>query len=422
MSTHIRDILNEEGASVSFDTRLANALEDYYTKFVTRNGDYAEFFGGHLTGAHRISFLDADERKWWDLLGMDKNAIYGRFEEAMQAYGHRIPPETPPVLLDWKISTDPMNQTSTWLMHRFYTEKNLKDEYRVKGMMYAYLIMQVRMLTSKIRVHWVNPCRKDTAEAVYTAMSKQWLIKRWKDWGSVLRQRAMTSVTTVDGKRPNFADVIEKMDDDVRIVKFLNDCKSFISGLIENIYDYHLKVVAKGAYNIVTLGSIVDKGGDDGGTKLRERVSALEMYTNYLLSIIGDKNSFIKEMLMSIILKEVRRCTPRLLRTSLEHISSNWMSKDVQGAVQTLLTHGYEYMSDSKGAIDRRLTVAATLTRLKGVYNASKANSELIELREMFNKLVTESTHLTNPADKAAVRTATMLYIMARTLVKDTMT
>lgn len=77
-------------------------------------------------------------------------------------YGHRIPPETPPVLLDWKISTDPMNQTSTWLMHRFYTEKNLKDEYRVKGMMYAYLIMQVRMLTSKIRVHWVNPCRKDT--------------------------------------------------------------------------------------------------------------------------------------------------------------------------------------------------------------------------------------------------------------------
>jgi hypothetical protein len=183
-----------------------------------------------------------------------------------------------------------------------------------------------------------------------------------------------------------------------------------------------LKVVAKGAYNIITLGSIVDKGGDDGGTKLRERVSALEMYTNYLLSIIGDKNSFIKEMLMSIILKEVRRCTPRLLRTSLEHISSNWMSKDVQGAVQTLLTHGYEYMSDSKGAIDRRLTVAATLTRLKGVYNASKANSELIELREMFNKLVTESTHLTNPADKAAVRTATMLYIMARTLVKDTMT
>ena len=109
MSTHIRDILNDEGASVSFDTRLANSLEDYYTKFITRNGEYAEFFGGYLTGAHRITFMDSDERKWWDLLGMDKSAIYDRFAEAMHAYTLRSPPEIPPVLLDWKISTDPMN-------------------------------------------------------------------------------------------------------------------------------------------------------------------------------------------------------------------------------------------------------------------------------------------------------------------------
>ena len=98
------------------------------------------------------------------------------------------------------------------------------------------------------------------------------------------------------------------------------------------------------------------------------------------------------------------------------------MSTSVLDTVKLLFLHGYEYMSDSKGAIDRRLTVAATLTRLKGVYNASKANDELIDLRERFNKLVTESTHIANPADKAAVRTATMLYIMARALIKDTMT
>ena len=422
MSTHIRDILNDEGASVSFDTRLANSLEDYYTKFITRNGEYAEFFGGHLTGAHRITFMDSDERKWWDLLGMDKSAIYDRFAEAMHAYTLRSPPEIPPVLLDWKISTDPMNQASTWLMYRFCIEKNLSDKYRVKGMLYAYLIMQVRMLTSKIRVHWHNPCPRDVAEAVYTAMSNQYLIKRRKSWGALLEYRGTTSVTTVDGEKPNFFDVIERMDDDTRVVKFLNDCKSFISGIIENIYGFHKKVVHDGAYNIITLGSIVDKGGEGGGTKLRDRVSATEMYTHYLLGILGDKDSFIKKALMDIILPQVRRCRPALLETTLKHISDNWMSTSVVETVKLLLLHGYEYMSDSKGAIDRRLTVAATLARLKGVYNASKANDELIDLRERFNKLVTESTHIANPADKAAVRTATMLYIMARALIKDTMT
>lgn len=93
-------------------------------------------------------------------------------------------------------------------------------------MLYAYLIMQVRMLTSKIRVHWHNPCPRDVAEAVYTAMSNQYLIKRRKELGCVIRVRGTTSVTTVDGEKPNFFDVIERMDDDTRIVKFLNDCKS----------------------------------------------------------------------------------------------------------------------------------------------------------------------------------------------------
>ena len=98
------------------------------------------------------------------------------------------------------------------------------------------------------------------------------------------------------------------------------------------------------------------------------------------------------------------------------------MTPQITVAVKELLLHAFENMSNTRGGIDRTLTVSQTLMRLKGVYTASKANAELIKLRTQFEVFVTESTHVSNPADKAAIRTAVMLYIVARTLIKDSMT
>lgn len=421
MSTHIRDIISAEAAHVSIDSRLAKALEDFYIHFTNKSGEHAEFFGGHLTGAHRVSFMPSNENAWWDIVDIDKRAVYDRFEEAMRSYQLRHPPQEPPVNLDWHISTDPMNQVSVWLMWAFYNEKKLKEEFRLKGMIHAYLIMQVRFLTSKIRVHWHNPCTKDIAEAVYTAMSRQYLIKRRENWRNLLYIRALSSVTEYEGEKPNFNDVVTKMDDDVRVVKFLNDAKSFISGQIENIYGFHKEIMKAGAYNVMTLGAIVEKG-EDGGTKMRDRVSAIESYTNYILGVVGDEHTFIKDSLCTIILKEVRRCRPALLESVLKYISVNWITPKVTDALKQLLLHGYEYMSTTKGGIDRTLTIKEIIQRLKGVYSAPKASDDVIELRDAFETFVKESTGIQNPADKAAIRTAVMLYIMARTLIRDAMT
>ena len=425
MSTHIRDIINDEGSAISFDTRLAKKLEDYYTSFISRNAEHAEFFGGHLTGAHRIAFLTGNENAWWEMVGLDRNAIYDRFKDAMLAYSHMSPPNNvAPINLDWKISTDPMNQASAWLIHKFYNARDLKDEYRQMGMINAYLIMQVRFLTSKIHVHWRNPCPVDVAEAVYTAMSRQYLIKRRGNWRTLLYYRALTSTVgdPETNDQPNFIDMIKNMDNDNRVADFLNDGKSFISGQIENIYGFHKDTVSRGVYNVMTLGSIVDKGGDDGGTKLRDRVSLIESFTLYILGILGDEHSFIKEELMTTILAQNRRCRPANLRTMLEYMSRNWMDKKVTDAVRALLLHAYENMSNTRGGIDRTLTISQTLIKLKGVYTASKANDELKDLRELFEQFVSISTRISNPADRAAIRTATMMYIVARTLIKDTST
>lgn len=420
MSQHIKDIITSEAAHLSIDTRLANQLEDFYVSFISKSGDYAEFFGGHLTGAHRITFMPSNENAWWDIVGIDRDGVYYKFEAAMKSYEKMHPRQEPPVNLDWHISTDPMNQVSVWLMNAFYNEKGLKEEYRIKGMVHAYLIMQVRFLTSKIRVHWHNPCSKDIAEAVYTAMSRQYLIKRRGTWRNLLYVRALSSTVGYEEEKPNFEDVIQKMDDDIRVVKFLNDAKSFISGQIENIYGFHKEIMKAGAYNVMTLGAIVDKN-DEGGTKVRDKMSVIDSYSNYLLSIVGDKHNFIKSDLMAIILKEVRRCRPALLETVLLHISNNWMVQAFIDAIKLLLVHGYEFMSETKGGIDRGLTIKVVIQRLKGVYSAPKASDDVIELRTIYEKFVMDSTSIQNPADKAAIRTAVMLYIMARALVRDTM-
>ena len=171
----------------------------------------------------------------------------------------------------------------------------------------------------------------------------------------------------------------------------------------------------------MTLGAIVEKG-EDGGTKMRDRVSAIESYTNYILGIVGDEHTFIKDSLSTIILKEVRRCRPALLESVLKYISVNWITPKVTDALKQLLLHGYEYMSTTKGGIDRTLTIKEIIQRLKGVYSAPKASDDVIELRDSFETFVKESTGIQNPADKAAIRTAVMLYIMARTLIRDAMT
>jgi hypothetical protein len=76
------------------------------------------------------------------------------------------------------------------------------------------------------------------------------------------------------------------------------------------------------------INSVSAVVGVDGEEILRDKTKGPQVYTNYLKSIVADKNSFIRDELLLLITKIMPAATQKHLTSSLEFLSDNYFKKD----------------------------------------------------------------------------------------------
>jgi len=399
----IKDLFDELLVDVVFDHTLYAKVCDMEAHFVNKKQEHIEFFGGNLTGVEVVRFTESDrDHLFHDVLKFDESELKEKLYALQDEHGK------PLINQEWMVVSDPFNIASIWLIHGFDRSKilNTQQRHEAKVRVACYLIY--KFLTSLMYRYFKFPADRETAQATYAALSYKYALKKFGSWGETIRDLAEKAVE----KGSIYSAVVEKMDDDAKVIRMIGDLQGRVRDMLKNIYAEFLRAHNSG-HKIVSISSLVES---DGELILKDNVKSPGVYARYLKGIVSDKNTFIRPELVDVITSVMHTLSPRLLLQTLQWTSDNYLKvKDnrIEKAIDIVLEHAIEYMSVNRTVA--RSDLADMIDKLRGAYMSSRSTDhKLLEARKLIAQIVRDATDSRNESMIATVRTAWMLYTVAR--------
>ena len=402
MNKSLLDVFDEHLGKLKFNQALANQLYRFQVEFVNKNEEHMAFFGGKLLGVQVVRFNDKDYEKFFDILDLDPDKIKYEILHNIDA-----------IKETWKVTNDVFSMTSMYLVHRFLTTPLMDEVKRERAALDVALIFNYRWISAFIRDYFRFPADPKLAQATYANLSNRFLIKKLNSWQEVLTYRA-SEMLNKDGIH---RDIFMKFNNDDAIVYAVNDSQGRIRDMVKNIYSEMSKANSNGERIHVTSSTTIDS---DGADVIKDRAHGLESYTTYILSVLPDRNSFIKQELIQVVVRVMSTMQERGFVKVLDWLSTNSGSDPrVENFIRLIMMHSFNYLSEHGSVLKNTKDLAGLLSKLKGIYNSSRSTDEdLIALREMGTLLIGESIGKTNEQTVAAIRTGVFLYVCLRSYTK----
>lgn len=394
----VREVFDKMLPDLEFDQELAKRIHRYVQEFINRNKDHAAFFGGVLLGVEVVRFLDSDKDRWFD-------EIIGSDELMLQDMLYSLPT----INRDWKVSSNVMNLSCVWMVHRFFNS-SLPAKEKMDAMIDVLLVLQIKYTTSILFRFFQYPADRAVAEATYAALNLKFILKETGSWLALLTYRAKEMLSRTS---PHLS-VFSRMDKDKGVVDMLNAAHGAIKSYIKNMRGVMEHIRLTGG-KIKTTSSVA---GVDGDEILKDRTKGPATLINYIKSILSDRNSFIRDDLLRVVIDLMPSVQYRYLVSSLEFLSANYFKahhKDIDRIINLAMLHSYSYLSGSNAVARPSMNLATVVSRLRGAYTSSRSTDpDLLELRELVEKVIRPAVDSKTAAVLAATRTGVLLYIVAR--------
>lgn len=407
MSSLIKAVFDEGCQGTVADTKLAGTIAAYVARLTHKNEDHISFFGGNLFGVDVVRFMPADRDAWFDdIIQSDEFGL----DDALIKQGQTILA----IQKQWQVSSDVMNLSSVWLLHHIHISPKLSDKQKHEASMAVLLVLQFKFFTSRLQQHFRYPADRAIAEAAYKELTFKYTIKQYGTWLKLFNARSEEILSEQSIHR----DVIRKMDNDLKIVYMLNDIQGRIRDMEKNLYGVYLKVRDQGI-KISSQSMLVEHDGEEA---LRDKTNGLASHVTYLLSVVGDQNSFIKAELAKVIEQIMPTMSPKHFLTTLVWISANSSSSyggSIRELLENTLVHSFDYLSEDRGIMRNTSDLTGMLARLRGVYMSSRSTDPaLLKIREQCETMVGKAISNKNNSVLSSVRTGVLLYITLRAMTK----
>lgn len=399
MSATIKAVFEKHCEHLKFDKALAKKIHTFQVGFVNRNEEHMSFFGGNLTGVQVVRWLSSDKDSWFtDIMEVDELAL----EEDLH--------NSPAINTEFLVSSNVFNNACMWMIHKFMTSPYLNDKDKEQAMLDTALVLYYRFLTSLLYKYFPYPADPAVAAATYAQLSNKFEIKQHGSWSALLVSRC-EKLLDQSGLHKR---TLMQYDDDMAIVYLLNDSQGRIRDIMKNIVSEFIKVHKLGT-KIKTTSSLAEYEGEQ---VLKDATKNLSNYVRYLHSVVGDKRSFVKEELITIICNVVTTCPPNLLKNSLEWMSVNHKHagvKIVEELIDVTLVHSFANLADNRTTMKSTNDLPGMIVKLRGLYMSSRSvDPDLLQMRDKARLVVKNATNSKNESLLASVRTGVLLYITLR--------
>lgn len=409
------------------DSRLLAAVVVYQGQFANKNEDHVKFFGGHLAGVKDPKFTPTDRERWFsEVLGyhkphefvdevlIDSDLKALKWENWHPSFDPKSPIDNvilPPTM---KVAGDVFNLSAVWLTQLFLTSRKLNQKQREMGAIATLKMLQAKFLTSLLNAYFVYPTTAEISELTYNNLSKKFLLRTAGSWDNLLQIRAEDIIHEESIHHKTFFE----MEDD-RIIYALSDIQGRIRSICINYYGVFVET-HKNQKRIVTNSFLVEH---DGEVMLKDKVKSKAEYGQYVISVMGDENSFIRSELTSIIQRLMPNMPESIFIESLRWLSRNQRSghhgERISNFVNETLIFYFDYVSRNKSALRSKNDVPGVLMLMKGAYTSSRSTEKnLLALRSSTEKMVHEATGNSNHNVLSSVRTGMLLYIVLRAITK----
>lgn len=399
---NIKAVLDKYFSSVKIDGALLKRIQDYLDAFRTKNEDHIHFFGSNSFGLYKVIFKTEDRLEWIiDILDLEEVEIRDAIKEL------------PTVKAEWKKYTDVMNLSCVYLIHRIYNS-NLPLAKKEEGMVNCAMILNIKFLTSFMNAVMIYNTSEETSEKIYDSLSYKYALKKNGTWYNMLMKRSedMVAPNSIHFK------TIKTFEPDEKVLYLISDPQTRVKDLVKNLYDQMLTVKED---EIRRMKSSMMVEMEDGIT-VRDVSGQYESYKNYIQSTLMDRNSFIKSEVAEVVVGLMGgNLPPNMLSDAVLRYYEfyNKKDKDCLRMLELVLLHAFDKIQQDKEIQKKAGNIAEFLVYMHSLYTAARSKDDIVEMRTIGDKFIKKRVKSNNSTIIAATRTGLMLYILARTFLKD---
>lgn len=401
MSATIKPVFTDVCGDVPIDSKLVKRLRVFTQTFINKDESSIAFFGGNLMGVHDVKYLPEDRDRWFEeVLDIDQTTLEDNLHDLDV------------INEDYVRISDTVNLTSVWLLHALHSSPKLSPKEKEQAMIDVAFMLQVKFLTSIFSWYFKYPADPEIAQAVYEGLTYKSDLKSAGSWSALLIQRAKKIIA----RDSIHYRMITHFDDDADIFYAITDIQGRLREIVKKMYS-DLVRLRDNRTRISTTSAIVVL---DGTTIVKDRVRNYSTYKRYLHEVIGDRNTFIRDEVIKIILNAMHTLREKepLLRDVLTYCSLNYAvkgSEEIAELCDETILHAIEYLASNRGLLSDPSDLARLIARLRALYMASRmSDPTLIKMRDLAESIVSKSSKSKNNAVQSALKTALQLYLVLR--------
>lgn len=387
---------------IKFDEALAKSLYKFRVNYMSANKDHMEFFGGNLLGVNIVRFKDSDVNNFFALFDLEYKEVVDQVRR-VTTIDH-----------SFKVGSDVFNLTVIYVIHRFLNSP-VNQNTRQKACYDTAMIFFCRCCAALICANFTYPADPKVAQLAYANLSQKYLIKRLGSWNKVLDYRTLA---LLDKKESPHTRTLQFFDEDPKIQYVISDSQGRIREMFKGYYSEFMIVHQQGDSLTIQKSFVTGAEGED---VLREKTMGPENYIYFIREIIPDRDTFIRGDILQIVSRNNSNTSLRAVTSTLEWLVDGSMDPkrhkqvdDFICRVLVLMAHFMQYNIEA----NRHRDLAYVLSTLKNLFLSTRSvDPDLIKVREMGEKIVTEAQGKMSTSLMMATRTAVIIYICARALI-----
>lgn len=398
----LKQIFDEIFDGYRFDSNFMKKINQYQIKFINRNQDHLEFFGGNLLGVQVIRFKDSDVTRFYEeVFDLDYDYVKEKVR-TVTTINHT-----------YKVAGDVLNLTLSYLIHRCLTSDFLDENKRHRAALDTALVFFYRSICAVHSYYIKYPFDSKVAQEAYSRLSGKFLIKQLGSWHEVMLYRAHA---LTDRSFIHYKSLIQYNDDD-EIVYIIKDSQGRIKDLVKNYAIELYKVHEEGASLATTSSTVIDIDGEE---TIRDKVGGAESKVQHMRNLIIDKAAFINEEYIAVIARTNSNTSARIIKSTLNWMVDNYsvtkFNQEIDEFLSKVVIQSL-YMIDTSIPTNKRRDIPFILKTIKDLYLSTRTTDpEIIRIRKLGDKIVKTANGRVSNSLALSTRTSIILYITLRLL------
>lgn len=380
------------------DKKFAHAMIGYVQYFISKNDTHVEFFGNALVGVKPVRYVPSDAVRWLeDILGIED--INDCQSELFEVKG---------INRDWKVSSDIVNLSFIYVVHRLYHSKDLRDGDKFLAMQECLVMNMAKHLCSLMAHRFKFPADPIVAQQLYESLDLKSHLKLYGSFLAMLRGHAVEFLDPKEGIHYNR---YRKFDDTEEIIYVVSDIQRRLAVQMNLLTEkYH--EVKDSQQRILVKSSVAEM---DGEKVLREYANKQTQLVRDMREIVLDPRDFIRDEIIDHVTEIIQTCDERYLKESLNFIADNYRSDELyEDAIRTLVVY---IITEAKQGQLSLSNLPEVIGRLRSIIRSSRTKKkQALKIKQQFADIVEESIPRARPAIKTSTQISLIIYIAIRML------